>query len=130
MTLTLPIDDVLVFVYRNLHKNCFSIRGEKYKRVLTHYPHGFIIKNANLKVSQAGRTRVLQTNQKNVHAGVRGIFKTMPDDYELPPHAVKITYDPYKMAFFHIKDNPHRAVHYAESVYFTTSGLYASGIDD
>jgi hypothetical protein len=130
MTQTSPLDGVLVFVYRNLHRKSFSIRGEKTRRVITHYPHGFVIKNANLKVSQAGRTRVLRTNQKNVHAGIQGNFNVIPDDYELPPHAVKITYDPYNSAFFHIKGNPHRSVHYAESVYFTQSGLYASGIDD
>ena len=130
MTQTSALDGVFVFVYRNLHRNCFSIRGEKIKRVLSHFPHGFVIKDAQLKVSQAGRSRVLRTNQKNVHAGVRGKFHALPDQHDLPPHAVKITYDPYKSAFFHIKGNPHRSVHYAESVYFTQSGLYASGIDD
>lgn len=130
MTQTSALDGVLVFVYRNLHRSCFSIRGEKIRRVLSHFPHGFVIKDAHLKVSQAGRSRVLRTNQKNVHAGIRGKFHALPDQYILPPHAVKITYDPYKAASFHVKEDPHRAVYYANCVYFTEAGLYASGFDD
>ena len=119
-----------VFVYRNIRTKTYSIKDVKSGLVIDRRDCGFIIQAAELVVSKAGRERVLREKVKNVHAGVRGFFNTMEDDYELPPQAVKITYDPYKMAFFHIKDNPHRAVHYAESVYFMKSGLYVSKIDD
>jgi len=127
---TLVNDLKYVFVYRNIRTKTYSIKDVKSGLVIDRRDSGFIIQAAELVVSKAGRERVLREKVKNVHAGVRGFFNTMEDDYELPPHAVKITYDPYKMAFFHIKDNPHKAVHYAESVYFMKSGLYVSKIDD
>jgi hypothetical protein len=127
---TLVNDLKYVFVYRNIRTKTYSIKDVKSGLVIDRRDSGFLIQAAELVVSKAGRERVLREKVKNVHAGVRGFFNTMEDDYELPPHAVKITYDPYKMAFFHIKDNPHKAVHYAESVYFMKSGLYVSKIDD
>lgn len=58
-----------VFIYWNFHKKLFSVR---YKgRVIAHVKR-FLVKDAELKVSEAGRQRVLREKCKNVHAGVYG----------------------------------------------------------
>ena len=67
-------DEVKVFVYRNLHKKCFSVKameGPMKGRVIGH-AHQVILKDVDFKVSEAGRQRVLREQKKNVHAGVIG----------------------------------------------------------
>lgn len=63
-----------VFVYRNLHRQCFSIKaleGPNKGRVIAR--RDFVeLTGVRFKVSEAGRQRVLRTGQKNVHAGVVG----------------------------------------------------------
>lgn len=84
-----------VFVYRNLHENAFSVRDVKTGRVLAH-ADTVLVRNAEFRVGEKGRQRVLQEKRKNVHAGVRGElvldFSTIPD--QLP--ANQIRYDPYE----------------------------------
>ena len=60
-----------VEVYRNLHKNCWSVRDCKTKKVIKHVQSAYI-KNAELVVQPAGRSKVLREQRKNVHAFVRG----------------------------------------------------------
>ena len=67
-----------VFVYFNLHKKLFSIKsleGDKKGRVIAHLPY-VCLYNPKMKVSQAGRERVLREQRKNVHAGIVGEFST------------------------------------------------------
>ena len=63
-----------VDIYRNLQKDCWSIRSREksnYGRVVKHV-NWALLENAKFVVSQAGRNRVLKEKQKNVHAVVRG----------------------------------------------------------
>ena len=63
-----------VFIYWNLHKQCWSIRaqeGEDRGRVIGH-AHAFQVTDPMFKVSEAGRQRVLATKRKLVHAGIVG----------------------------------------------------------
>ena len=116
-----------VFVYRNLHYNCFSIRGKKSRRVLAHARSGFCVENACFKVYESGRQRVLKEKVKNVHAGVSGVFVTdkKPQDSSL---LVKITYNPYLKDSFFEAESPNRKVSGASSVFFLEDGIYASGV--
>ncbi len=59
------------FVYRNLHKSCWSLKNTKTGRVDFHASQVFL-KGCAFKVSEAGRQRVIKTGRKNVHAGVTG----------------------------------------------------------
>lgn len=52
-------------IYRNLHKDCFSIQLSR--RVCLHTP-SFAAEAAYLHVNQAGRARVIATRHKTVHA--------------------------------------------------------------
>ena len=61
-----------VKVYYNLHKKCYSIvslEKENYGRVIKHENY-VPLTNAQFKVSEKGRQRVLREQKKNVHAYV------------------------------------------------------------
>jgi len=60
-----------VFVYWNLHKNVWSVRSCKTRKVIKHCKE-IILKDCKFSVSEAGRQRVLREKRKNVHAGVVG----------------------------------------------------------
>lgn len=86
-----------VEVYRNLHKNCWSIRDCKTKKVIKHVQSAYI-KNAELVVQPAGRSKVLREQRKNVHAFVRGQLEgSWTYHIESPQH---IAYNPYKYDSF------------------------------
>lgn len=62
------------FVYYNLHKSCWSIKSRErdtYGKVIAH-AHELVVANAEFRVGDAGRQRVIAEKRKNVHAGVAG----------------------------------------------------------
>lgn len=97
-----------VFVYCNLHKHCWSVKaleGDYKGRVIGHY-HSIVLSDGLLRVSQAGRIRVLKEKRKNVHAGCQGEIlisnETLPDCLTWR----EVTYNPYKYDSFVFKYNP------------------------
>lgn len=103
-----------VFVYFNLHKKCWSVKaleGDRKGRVIAHVSC-LKISDATFKVSQAGRTRVLAENCKNVHAGVVGQWELYERDYD-----TLVSYNPYKFGYFYRKDTL-EAVYAAPAVSF------------
>lgn len=103
-----------VFVYYNLHKNCWSVKALEGKRsgyVVAHR-NQLMIRNATFKVSQAGRARVIAEKRKNVHAGVVGEWCGYEQDYD-----TVVSYNPYKYEHFYKKSND-EAVYTAETVAF------------
>ena len=88
-----------VKVYYNLHKNCYSIvslEKENYGKVIKH-DNCVPLFDAQFKVSEKGRQRVLREQKKNVHAYVVG---TWVSEF-VPRGAVKLaTYNPYKYSSF------------------------------
>lgn len=87
-----------VFVYRNLTKQCWSVRDCKTRRVVAHL-RCVTLYDVELKVSEAGRQRVLRERKKNVHAGAEGIFRTRK--YHNSDCDGRIKYDPYKHGYFY-----------------------------
>lgn len=87
------------YLYRNLHKNQFSIR---YKGLVIKHINYQIMKNVEFKVSEKGRKRVLKEKQKNVHAMVAGdlIEEINESCYEKE----EIYYNPYITPKFIIKN--------------------------
>lgn len=89
-----------VKAYYNLHKKVFSVvsleRGENYGKVIAHQAEVFL-SNAEFKVSEAGRQRVLREQRKNVHAFVTG---NLESNLNLDNGAVAVTYNPYKYQSF------------------------------
>ena len=60
-----------VDVYKNLHKDIWSVRNRKTGRVITHKKLVHV-RDASFVVQPAGRNKVLAEKRKNVHAFVRG----------------------------------------------------------
>ena len=85
-----------VEVYRNLHKNCFSIR--KNGRVVDYRYDDEMLTLVDVKfaVQPAGRAKVLRERKKNVHAFVRG---TVAENTGLA-HQQLVSYNPYEMDSF------------------------------
>ena len=93
---------IKVFVYRNLHKKCFSIKaleGPMKGRVIGH-DSSVVLKDVGFKVSEAGRQRVLKELRKNVHAGVIGrLIEETPTGGRYQRQG-EFTYNPYKTNHF------------------------------
>lgn len=92
------------FCYFNLHKKVFSIRNEKTKLVEYH-SKTVSLKNCTLKVSQAGRERVLREQRKNVHAGIQGELLSIDDVPFNEQDFIELTYNPYLYHSFVVKSS-------------------------
>lgn len=95
-----------VRVYRNLHKNCYSVvalEGENKGRVIAH-EQVVLLEDTTFKVSQKGRERVLREKRKNVHAYVKGTLLTPDSPLEgCIGGWERVTYNPYKMTQFQLE---------------------------
>lgn len=100
----LNLTGLKVQVYRNLHRNCYSVR---YKGKVIAHVKEITLLQANFRVSQAGRARVLKERRKNVHAYVEGVVTD--NFHELIHH---VTYNPYKAPYF-FERNMKTRVNYA-----------------
>lgn len=110
----------LVFCYRNLnHKGVvWSVKDIDSGLVVDRSPN-VILSNAILKVSQAGRARVILERRKNVHAGVQGRrIKRAPKGIW-----VRAEYNPYKHNCF-VLSMSGRGIDHALYAKLTPTGLY------
>ena len=108
-----------VFVYWNLHKDCWSVKaleGENKGRVIRH-ANNINLTNCTFKVSKAGRERVLRDKRKNVHAGVAGELIRVNIPLSYMPQMTAVTYNPYKYESFVRKYNDFMPVHTASWAY-------------
>lgn len=88
-----------VFVYKNLHKNCFSLRNTTTRRVAGNHKDTVFLKNATFKVSASGREKVVATKRKLVHAGIQGTeISEMEFEGQLSEskkELIQVGYNPY-----------------------------------
>ena len=102
------ITDVPVDIYRNLHKNTWSIRSRTTGRIIK-WADGLVVRNATFVVQPGGRQRVLDEGRKNVHAFVRGTLSPISTDMLTQvAFNVQIKYNPY------ILEPDQRAGHFYE----------------
>jgi hypothetical protein len=103
-----------VFVYKNLHKKCWSIKQDGLVKAHTKL---LAMHSCTFKVSKSGRERVLKEQRKNVHAGVEGYIENwqMGDWRDSHPTARPVSYNPYKYENFVDKDTE-QMVDYAIAV--------------
>jgi hypothetical protein len=115
-----------VCIYRNLHKNCWSVKNRRTGRVIAHRNHIVLSNGAIFKVSIKGRERVLREKVKNVHAGVWGEWNrndAMPTLFS----PKRIRYNPYENPWFMDEDG--KAIVSASRVEFRSDGTaWAEGI--
>ena len=85
-------------VYRNLHRDCWSVRQNGLVKFHCQYIY---MRDCNFVVQPAGHAKVLREKKKNVHAFVRG-YLTL-DDSAIGTHLFcwdDIYYNPYKASTF------------------------------
>ncbi len=110
-----------VYVYRNLHKNVWSVRQDG--RVRCHALE-LCLEDAKFLVSPAGRARVLKSNAKNVHAGVSGYISHRWKWLNRPGYRNRIvTYHPQTYDHFY-KIATNEKVTYSPMAYFETIHTY------
>lgn len=116
-----------VEVYRNLHKNCYSVRaleGPDKGRVIQHKRRVPLF-NPRFVVQPAGRAKVLRDKRKNVHAFVRGDLGTNVDLWDLvtvKPELERVSYNPYKAGDF--VDTQGYPVYTGDMALLTDDGVY------
>lgn len=110
--------DKKVYVYRNLHKGCWSVKQNGLVKAHSLEMEMF---SCMMKISQAGWLRVIREKRKNVHAFVHGYihpnfigldFEPEPIDgdrkvwTDLPEDQMReIRYNPYDRASFTYRDD-------------------------
>ena len=95
-----------VEVYRNLTKDCFSVRHKG--RVVGHLGNDMHMRMYDVQfvVQPAGHARVLATRNRNVHAFVRGTYRSHgltakgPYPRGLPKSLTTVSYNPYRASKF------------------------------
>lgn len=68
-----------------------------------HRSNSAVLSNTALKVSEAGRQRVLRERQKNVHAGVEGNLLQLNTEGYNTDSMTELTYNPYRFDSFVVK---------------------------
>lgn len=91
---------IRVNVYKNLHKNLFSVRG---KGIVFRHLDKIVLRDVRFLVQEKGRDKVRATKQKNVHAFVSGYIIS-----EIPKSGLDILgpvwYNPYVVDSFVLGD--------------------------
>jgi len=111
-------------IYRNLHKDCFSVlkwnQDKKGYRLFQHVKD-LEAYGVTFRVSQAGRAKVLETKQKNVHAFI------CCQEFRIYSGAAnlgeEIYYDPYKTEMFRFRSSEESILN-AESIIMTNNKCY------
>lgn len=118
-----------VFVYYNLHKLCWSVKaleGENKGRVVLH-TQAILLTNAQGRVSEAGRQRVIREQRKNVHAGIVGYvdLNDLTKGFDSPlDEWVEFTYNPYKFSSFVEKEDTTREMGKGLTIFMTRRKVY------
>ena len=110
--------DRRVFVYRNIHTNCFSVRSVRTGLVIDHM-ESILLRDVQFVVGQAGWKRVVETGVKNVHAGCRGV----PIDDVRIKVGQPIRYNHHKGNYFHYRCNG-REIYEAPLVLMKDNKIY------
>ena len=116
-----------VFVYRNLHKKCLSVKCLKTRLVIA-YVDSISLKNCQFKVSEKLRQRVLNEKRKNVHAGVVGEWVKNAKAPKLK-NCSRIIYDPYKFDSF-VEENTFAPWKESENAFVTIEGAFVVNTND
>ena len=106
-----------VFVYKNLHKNAFSVRQAG---IVVFHCQSIFLRECRYLVQPAGRERVLSEGRKNVHAGVSGflcsrrMLKRRQIEIGLRPDQYfgyeEVSYDPHMYDGFFYYDGDHHQI--------------------
>ena len=110
-----------VFIYKNLHKNCWSLKQDGLVKAHTHDVSLF---DCSFRVNQKGREKVLEEKRKNVHAGISGYIDLPWDKEDISREgstAKLAMYNPYKYKSFVRADNDTKPVFWSSSARLETA---------
>lgn len=113
-----------VFVYWNLHHNCFSVQDAVTRLIVAHR-HCLSLDDVTFRVSQAGRERVLREKCKNVHAGILGTWVSGPE--VAPEDSIGVSYNPYAAPTF-VRREDKAPVVGANTCLLAQGRVYARGL--
>jgi hypothetical protein len=100
----------------------WSVRDKKTGLVIHRSPQ-VVLKNCRLRVSAAGRRRVLKEKRKNVHAGIEGELVKLKVTALDPRFWRRVEYNPYLYDTFVYSDSG-EPVLMAKYVKLTETGCY------
>ena len=118
-----------VFVYKNLHKDCWSLKQDGLVKAHT---HDLCLFDCSFRVNKKGRDKVLKEKRKNVHAGISGYIDTpwvesygriCSHKWGKKSNVRLATYNPYKYASFVRVDN-RKPVFWSSAVRMTKGNVY------
>jgi len=94
-----------VFVYRNLHKQCLSVRQDG---IVKCHAENVVLMDCEFKVSLAGQKRVRDEKKKNVHAGIKGFVVDARRSLELLDFGWEsVYYNPYSTDWWQLESVPY-----------------------
>jgi hypothetical protein len=108
------------YIYWNLHKQCWSVKFKG--KVIEHVYNTIRVWNAEYKVSEAGRLRVIKEKRKNVHAYVACSFYVVTEtepSWPTWPSWVEVYYNPYKVQTF-VRMDDREPIYKSDSAVMTT----------
>ena len=93
-----------VRVYRNLHKDCVSVK----QGIVKCHANNVVLKDCKFIVSQAGQRRVRDENKKNVHAFIEGYVVSASKANELLDFGWEtVYYNPYETDHWQLAQVPY-----------------------
>ena len=92
-----------VRVYRNLHKDCISVRQGGIVRC---HSDNVVLKDCKFIVSEAGQKKVRKECKKNVHAFIEGFVQDARKSFELLDFKCEeVHYNPYVTAHWQLSQS-------------------------
>jgi hypothetical protein len=118
-----------MYVYRNITKQCWSVRDDG---IVVAHLDCLVVRDAKFLVSEAGRRRVVREKRKNVHAGISGLVIAGQKDLSLLSdvirHGAKVRYNPYQFKTFVLAESEEPVSKAAWAYLDPTGGVHAIGV--
>ena len=93
-----------VYVYRNLHKKCLSVRQ---RGIVRCHAKNVVLKDCDFIVWEAGQAKVRKEKKKNVHAFLFGYVSTGEAANELLDFGCEsVYYNPYSCEHWQLENEP------------------------
>ena len=112
-----------VFIYKNLHKDCWSVKQDGLVKMHT---HDLSLFDCSFRVNAKGRAKVLKERRKNVHAGVSGYIDLDWDEENVSREGqlTKLAmYNPYKYKSFVRVDDDSKPVFWSSTARLSTAKI-------
>ena len=110
-----------VFIYKNLHKNCWSLKQDGLVKA---HVDDLSLFDCSFRVNAKGRAKVIEEQRKNVHAGISGYIDLDWDKQGISregQRAKLAMYNPYKYKSFVRVDDDSKPVFWSSTARLVTA---------